>query len=84
MAVGDFKSVNDIKKARDKADKAKRDKAKRDGEAVRKQNKNKKRKKQLYEAVGAVLRASMAIIIYLILQLYSPLINQIRGGHTND
>ena len=45
MAVGNFKSISDIKKARDKADKAKRDKAKRDGEAVRKQNKNKKRKK---------------------------------------
>ena len=45
---GNFKSVNDIKKARDKADKAKRDKVKRDAEAVRKEvkkSKNKKRKK---------------------------------------
>ena len=42
---GNFKSVSDIKKARDKADKAKRDKVKRDGDAVRKQVKRKKGKK---------------------------------------
>ena len=46
MAVGNFKSISDIKKARDKADKAKRDKAKRDGDAVRKQVKKSKKGKK--------------------------------------
>ena len=44
--VGNFKSVSEIKKARDKADKARRDKAKRDGDAVRKQVKKSKKGKK--------------------------------------
>ena len=44
--AGNFKSVAEIKKARDKSDKAKRDKAKRDGEAVRKQVKKSKKGKK--------------------------------------
>ena len=46
MAVGNFKTPAEIKKARDKSDKAKRDKAKRDGDAVRKQVKKSKKGKK--------------------------------------
>ena len=44
--AGNFKSVSEIKKARDKSDKARRDKAKRDGDAVRKQVKKSKKGKK--------------------------------------